>query len=264
MTLKKRLWLAGAVLFPTRTTTRVAPPEFCVERRFEGVEVQLAGWQCASGAVTRKGTVVYLHGIGDNRSSASGVVTHLLTLGYDVIAYDSRAHGASEGEQCTYGYYEKEDLRRVIAHSGATEVVLMGHSLGGAVALQAAAIEPAVRAVIAISTFSDLRSVVTERAPEVFFPRWAVAPALDRAAAEGRFVIDDVSPLRAAARITVPTLLIHGEADYNTPPSHSERVFHALQGTKRLLLVPGAGHNDVVRHQVWEEIEGWLSVTLVK
>jgi dipeptidyl aminopeptidase/acylaminoacyl peptidase len=40
--------------------------------------------------------------------------------------------------------------------------------------------------------------------------------------------VDDVSPVRAAARITVPVLLIHGAADVETPPAHSERVRAAL------------------------------------
>ena len=39
---------------------------------------------------------------------------HFLARGFDVVAYDSRAHGESEGDVCTYGFYEKEDLRRVL------------------------------------------------------------------------------------------------------------------------------------------------------
>lgn len=92
-----------------------------------------------------------------------------------------------------------------------------------------------------------------------YFPAWSLAPAFARAERDGNFVVDDVSPARAAAAIAVPVLLVHRAADRNTPPSHSARVFEALAGSKRLITVPDAGHNDVLRSDVWQEIEGWLS-----
>jgi hypothetical protein len=36
------------------------------------------------------------------------------------------------------------------------------------------------------------------------------------------------------------------------------RVFSALAGPKKLLMVPGAGHNDVLRGDVWEQIDAWI------
>jgi alpha-beta hydrolase superfamily lysophospholipase len=57
---------------------------------------------------------VYLHGVADNRSSAVGVIEWFTPRGFDVIAYDSRAHGQSDGTVCTYGFYEKRDLKGVI------------------------------------------------------------------------------------------------------------------------------------------------------
>jgi len=75
-------------------------------------------------------------------------------------------------------------------------------------------------------------------------------------------VVDDVSPVVAAAKITVPVLLIHGAADVDTPAAHSQRVFVALSGPKRLILVPGAGHNQSLRGDVWAEIEQWVDATI--
>jgi dipeptidyl aminopeptidase/acylaminoacyl peptidase len=74
--------------------------------------------------------------------------------------------------------------------------------------------------------------------------------------------VDEVSPRTAAARITVPVLLIHGAEDRETPPSHSERVLAALNGPKRFMLVPGAGHNASLRPEVWMEIEQWIDMML--
>jgi pimeloyl-ACP methyl ester carboxylesterase len=78
------------------------------------------------------------------------------------------------------------------------------------------------------------------------------------AGAAGGFRIDDVSPRASAERLTIPVLLIHGAGDVDTPPSHSQRIYDALKGPKRLILVPGAGHNGSLRSEVWNDIERWL------
>ena len=74
--------------------------------------------------------------------------------------------------------------------------------------------------------------------------------------------MDAVSPVKAAAHITVPVLLIDGEEDADTSPEHSRRVFEALRGPKRLIVVPGAAHNDSLRPEVWTEIDRWLEIAL--
>jgi pimeloyl-ACP methyl ester carboxylesterase len=203
--------------------------------------------------------VIYLHGIADNRGSAVGAVTRFTRRGLEVVAYDSRAHGQSDGESCTFGYFEKEDLRRVIRSLPAGPIMLLGTSLGGAVALQAAVIEPRVSAVIAAEVFSDLDVVARERAP-FFLTRKIIVRAFAVAEKRGRFRISDVSPRAAAAHIRVPVLLIHGAADHQTRPAHSIRVYDALNGTKRLLIVEGAGHNESLKAPAaWEAIDNWVA-----
>ena len=245
---------AGGLLHPARRPVTLEAPASCQNATFTGVGVILTGWTCRT-STARVGTLIYLHGIADNRTSSVGVIERLGRRGFDVVAYDSRAHGASSGDACTYGYFEKQDLRRVLDGINGP-IVLLGTSLGAAVALQAAD-DPRVSAVVAAETFSDLRTVARERAPFVF-TSGAIARAFQLAEQEGRFEVDAVSPLRAAAQITAPVLLIHGDADVDTPPDHSKRVFAALHGPKRLILVPGAGHNGSLRSNVWDEIDRWL------
>jgi pimeloyl-ACP methyl ester carboxylesterase len=253
---------AGALLFPARHVTPRAIPGACDDRSFAGTDgVALAAWRCRSAVSPRKGTIVYLHGVADNRGSSIGAIATLLPRGFDVIAYDSRAHGTSGGDRCTYGFFEKRDLQRVIDQLGATDVIVIGHSLGAAVALQAAAIEPRIRAVVAASTFSDLRTIASERA--AFLPAWSLGPAFSRAERDGKFVVDDVSPVHAAAAIVVPVLLLHGANDRDTLPAHSDRVFSALRGPKQLVIVPGAGHNDVLGGYAWTQINRWLDTVAV-
>jgi uncharacterized protein len=247
---------AGALLFPTRHINTRTMPGACTSRKFNGFDVVLDGWECKTPNTPRRGTIFYLHGVADNRGSAVGIVDAFLPRGFDVVAYDARAHGTSEGDRCTYGYYEKRDLQRVLDQLRITDAILIGHSLGAAIALQAAAIEPRVRAVAALSTFSDLRTIATERAS--FYPSWSLGPAFARAEHDGKFAVDDVSPVRAAAHITVPVLLVHGTNDRDTLAVHSRRVFDALKSPKQLVLVEGRAHNDVMTSAVLTQIREWI------
>src|SRR5215831_12819309 len=102
-------WAANALLHPPRRPVTAPSPPF-EELRFE-VGIPLAGWRSRTDR-PRRGTLVYLHGVGDNRDSGKWIADHFTRRGFDVLAYDSRAHGASGGDACTYGYFEKTDLRR--------------------------------------------------------------------------------------------------------------------------------------------------------
>ena len=248
---------AGGLLYPSRRVDLPAAPTGCRDVAMQGAGVELRGWRCPS-ADPRRATIVYLHGIADNRSSGAGVIQRYVRRGYDVIAYDSRRHGASGGEVCTYGFHERHDLLRVLATIESGPVILFGTSLGAAVALQAAADDPRVAAVIAAEVFSDLRTAAVERAPRLL-PSSTIARAFTIAEARGQFRVDDVSPEASARRLKIPVLLIHGDADVDTPPAHSERVKAALAGPSRLLLVGGVGHNQSLsRPAVWDVIDEWM------
>ena len=247
---------ASALLHPARRRVSRAAPAGCTEAAVAGEGVRLAAWRCATAAPPR-GTIVYLHGIADNRTSALGVVDRFRSRGFAVVAYDSCAHGESEGDVCTYGYLEKQDLGRVLDAIDGGPIVLIGSSLGAAVAVQEAAGDPRVTALVAAETFSDLRTVAAERAP-FFFTASTIRDGFRMAGARGGFDVDEVSPLRAAPRITVPVLIVHGADDLDTRPDHSRRVFDALGGPKRLVIVPGAVHNGSLRADVWRTVEDWI------
>ena len=251
---------AGGLLHPYRRPMTRATPDGCRNVTLQGDGIQLSAWTCVAEG-TRRGTVVYLHGIADNRSSSVGVIQRFKPRGFDVVSYDSRANGNSGGDVCTYGFYEKRDLWRVIDTLAPGPIVLMGTSLGAAVALQEAADDRRVRAIVAAETFSDLRTIATERAP-FFFTAPTIARAFQLAERNGHFTVDDVSPERAARRITAPVLLLHGTDDVDTRPAHSQRVFEALHGPKRLILVRGAHHGGSLRADTWPRIEAWIETLL--
>src|SRR5438105_6557467 len=95
---------ANGLLHPVRHHADGPPPENCEGVTFNGLDITLKGWQCHA-QTTRRGTIIYLHGVADNRVSSRGIVQRFTNRGFDVIAYDSRAHGESDGEACTYGFF---------------------------------------------------------------------------------------------------------------------------------------------------------------
>jgi len=252
-------WGANAVLHPYRKPLTAVPDIPYDDVAFTGQGgIALRGWRFRTTG-ERRGLLVYLHGIGDNRAGGIGLAKRFGPKGWDVLAYDGRAQGASEGNACTYGVLEKDDLSKALDALKADRVVLFGGSLGAAVALQAAPLDARIAGVIAESPFSSLAEVARDRAPW-FATDAEVASALTIAGQKGGFEVDDASPVVSAPRIRVPVLLIHGERDRDTRPEHSRRIEAALTGPKRLLIVPGAGHDDALRGAaVWAEIEGWLS-----
>jgi len=246
---------ANALLHPARRPATIAAPEGCVTRTFATADTTLTGWIC-DGAAPRRGTLVYLHGVADNRESGVGVIQRFVPRGLTVVAYDSRAHGDSPGEACTYGYFEQVDLHRVL-DTVAAPIVLVGNSLGAAVALQEAAHDRRVAAIVAIAPFSDLRTIATERAPLVF-THGIIERAFARAEADAHFRVDEVSPVIAAREVRAAVLLVHGAADVDTPPAHSARIASALTGPKQLMIIPELRHNDVLPARVWDDIERWI------
>jgi alpha-beta hydrolase superfamily lysophospholipase len=253
-------WGANALLHPGRRAATRRPSQPYDDVKLAGDGVTLATWVFHT-AAPRRGTVVYLHGLSDNRGSSVWLAQHLTERGFDVVAYDSRAHGESGGDACTYGFHEKRDLRHVLDGIAAGPVVLLGFSMGAAVALQAAAGEARVAAVVAIATISDLRTASRERAP-FFASRHQIDEAVRIAEEQGRFRADEVSPVSAAAHVSCPVLVIHGADDDETPPAHSRRVFAALAGPKDLLVVPHAGHSNVLTADTWRHIDAWLDTQL--
>ena len=247
---------AALILHPPRRPLRTDPPEHYRAVTFDGAGVTLSGW-LGKASGEHRGTVIYLHGMADNRVGGAGALESFRARGFDVIAYDSRAHGESGGEACTYGYYEKQDLQRVIDTLRPGPVILIGCSLGGAVALQTAASDMRISAVISAEAFSDLRTIVNQRAP-FYFSTGNIDKSLARAEEEAGFKVDSVSPEKTAPLITAPVLIIHGAEDTDTPPDHAQRIFDSLTAPRQLILVPAAGHNQSLQGDAWTQIEHWI------
>lgn len=208
-----------------------------------------------------RGLVVMLHGKDANRQHFLEPALRLREQGFIVAAYDQRGHGASDEATITYGVREVADVRAVLdaLQPGNLPVYVVGESLGAAVALQATAVEPRIKGVVAAASFSDLRTLLKEKTP-FFFSNKELADTFDAAELEAQFDLDSASPVKAAPNITVPALLLHGTIDGFIPAAHSVRIYEALGGKKELVRLEGVNHIDVLLHrESWDTIERFLT-----
>jgi alpha-beta hydrolase superfamily lysophospholipase len=229
--------------------TESSKQDFIVKAR-DGAE--LRGWKVRP----RKSNgdwVILFHGIADNRTGDSGHAEFLLRHGYSVVMMDSRAQGESGGDIETYGWKERYDTVAITDALYASERVrhlyALGVSLGAAIALQSAAVEPRIEAVAAEAPFSNLREVSYDYAG-LHAGSWlgktllrpASIVAMKSVEKGGGFKPEDVSPEKAVAERPFPVLLICATRDATIPCRHAERIYKAATGPKELWIVQGAGH----------------------
>jgi uncharacterized protein len=213
--------------------------------------VPLAGWLFTHDGSAR-GTVLVAHGVGGSRDQATAYAAFLLDAGFDVLAPDARGHGESGG-LATFGVLEADDLRRwaawALGHAPGRCVYAIGSSMGGAHVLLAEAAAPTFCAIAtdaAFATFFDAGlDRIAMRLPFGGAGRWVGRPAAWTALGYVRLVYGvnllGADPAAAIGRIQAPILLVHGDADTNTPPYHAWALARA-QPAATVWLVPGAGH----------------------
>lgn len=213
--------------------------------------VALSGWLFTRGDAPR-GTVLVTHGSGGSRDHATPYAAFLLDAGFDVLAPDARGHGESGGF-ATYGVREADDVLRwaawIHARTPRACVYAIGSSMGGAHVLMAEASRPTFCAIVSDSAFATFLDAGLDRIGRPLglgdAGRWLGRPAAYAGIAyvRVRYTVNlfDADPVGAIARVHAPLLLIHGDADRNTPPYHAMALVRA-QPAATLWLVSGATH----------------------
>jgi uncharacterized protein len=221
-----------------------------------------------------KGTVIFLHGVSECKIVGLPLTQRLHAAGFNVFLYDSRRHGDSGGCFCTYGFYEKLDTSTVINHLESRadvrvgKIGLIGTSMGAAVAIQVAALDTRVAAVVAESGFASLRKVYDAYQKRMTKIPWHYLRNLviKRSEQIAHFKASLVSPAEAAKNVHVPIFILHGTADNKIPASASELVYQNANEPKELWLIPGAKHNDMVEmggEEYFTRIVGFFERTLI-
>jgi len=197
---------------------------------------RLYGWLFRSPTQPARAAVVYAHGNGGNISYCEWVGESLAARGFDVLLFDYRGYGRSEGEpageaglyadtEAAYDFLTKE--RGVTAR----QIVLYGQSLGTAAVADVAARRECGGLVLE-SGFSSAADMAAVMMP--WLPRFVRGLTKNK--------LDTVSKL---PRVRCPVLVAHGDRDEMIPVSQARKLFDAANEPKRLLIIEGAGHNDL-------------------
>lgn len=209
-------------------------------------------------------TALLCHGLGANKSNQLVLAQDLVPGGYNVLAFDFRAHGASGGQLTTFGDLERRDVLgavRWLRQNRAKEshrIVGVGASMGAA-ALIAAAADPseegqAIEALAVYGTYDDLGSLVKSVSDYYFVPPldWLTMNAgVPVASAHVGRRLDRFSPAREVQALWPrPILVVHGKRDRTIDFRHGQGLLdHALQ-PKYHFWVNEGDHNSVVADPV--------------
>ena len=187
------------------------------------------------------GGVVILHGAGSCKESHFDFARAARVYGLAALAFDARGHGSSEG---VFGDGAIDDVHSIcdVLAARAPRLALRGSSMGGFCAINAAAADERVAAVVAICPAPEdllLRALRSEERELEF--------EVDQAAAERWLERTSLSDAAAALSPRAALLLMHAREDEQIPYTVSEEL-HAVAGEpKRLIVVPG-GHHRSIQH----------------
>lgn len=200
---------------------------------------RLHGWYVRAQNVEaeRAATVIYFHGNGGNINTIGWLGKRLAERGFNVLLFDYRGYGRSEGKvtdergiysdaDAAYDYVLRE--RRVSPE----KIVLYGQSLGTTAAVDLAAQRPCGAVILesGLSSASDMASLILP-----WVPAWV-----------HRYAGNHFESAKKLGQVSAPVLVAHGTIDRTIPVEQGYKLYAAAKEPKRLIIVPGAGHNDVV------------------
>lgn len=226
-----------------RATRRVVP---IGSGRVAALEWSPPAARVASHAQARQPTVLLLHGWGSHAARFGHFVDPLATQGFRVVGLDAPAHGDSPGRRSDLSRFRAALRAALVAFAPVTGIV--AHSMGASAAVWQLADEPHpdVRALVVIgmprdvgfmmdsyALVLDLRPDVIRRLRTLFTRRFGAPP-------------EQFCAHSLAARVAVPTLVVH-DRDDNVAPAEHAREFAARLRHGRLHETRGLNHSGALR-----------------
>lgn len=214
-------------------------------------KVLLKGWwipaQNNGQTKESKKTIIFSHGYGDSKAlldiSVLNLAKRLCGEGYNVLTFDFRAEGESEGKYVSLGAFEKYDLLTAVdfakRNKHSDKIGLIGWSMGAVTSILAGAETKNVQAVIADSPFSNLKDYLKEN-----LPYWSNLPnfpftriILTILPKIVKVNIEDVNTLKAVKNFTnKDLLLIHSKDDKAISYKNSENLYETCKNSKHIKL----------------------------
>ena len=192
----------------------------------------LRGWFVPAASTPPRFTMIVFNGNAGHRGMRAPVAAAFAKHGVATLVFDYRGYGDNTGRPSEEGL--ARDARAALAYLktrsdvDTTRIVYFGESLGAAVALRLATETPPF-ALVLRSPFTSLTDIGRHHYP--FLPvRWLLR--------------DRYPSLERVTGVSCPTLVIAGDRDSIIPIEQSSRLHAAITAEKRLVVIPGADHND--------------------
>jgi fermentation-respiration switch protein FrsA (DUF1100 family) len=176
-------------------------------------------------------TVLFFYGNAMCLSRSIGIFQHLRRIGANVMVPEYAGFGLSGGRACEAGCYATADAAfghlRSRRDLDPSRIVATGVSLGGAVAIDLAARDPAVAGVIALFTFTSIPDMARHLHPAV--PIW-------------RFIRHKFDSLKKIPAVACPILIGHSTGDSLVPDWMADRLAAAAAGPVTRFVIEKADH----------------------
>src|SRR5689334_22042475 len=212
----------------------------------DGVRLTARRWTAPSPA---HATVVVVHGFSASSQcpNVGGIARILHDDGFDVLTYDARGHGTSEGES-TLGDHEQHDVAAAVdlARERTRDVVLVGASMGAIAALRYAATDDDLAGVVTVSCPShwrlprNVRGVLAAAMTRTR-PGRRLTSRLVRVRVASRWTNPE-PPAALVPRVRAPYAIVHGTEDRFIPVRDAIELHDVAQSPSHLDIVAGLGH----------------------
>ncbi len=233
----------------------------------------LRGWFVPPKTTANGATVVCAHGTGANRTALLPHAALLHQAGYGVLLFDFRHHGTSDGRVSSLGIHEIHDLHASLVYLRSRSdinperIALIGHSMGGATIIRAAAHRLNVQALVVICAVSSLSENLADGVRYVTklpaFPLSLLIVKFCEWYTGGK--ISDMTPIKDLEQLgNTPLLLVYGDQDKFVPLENGQRLRKARRHDTTLVVVRGAGHRSILSRRFLPSYETKLTAFLEK
>lgn len=207
-----------------------------------------------------KGTVCMFHGHGGTKSGIFSESEVFRSLGYNTLLVDFRAHGNSEGNTCTIGYKEAEDVKLAfdfIKDKGEKNILLWGISMGAAAITKSINDYPIWPSkVILEMPFASLTEAAEGRIRLMKLPAEPTASLLTFwGGVEQGFWAFNLVPAEYVKKIQCPVLLQWGRNDARVTAHETQEIYSNIKSPKKLAIYEFSGHESLCEH----EPEKWIA-----
>ncbi|MBD0337610.1 MAG: alpha/beta hydrolase [Cyanobacteria bacterium Co-bin13] len=198
---------------------------------------RLHSWWLPATANAHGLTLLYLHGNAGNIGDHLSLANRFQMLGFSVLLVDYRGYGLSSGPFPSEARIYEDALtawRYLLESQGIDpgQILIFGHSIGGAVAIDLAVNTPQAAGLIVENTFTSMEAMALYQG----YGAWAPV---------NRLLNQRFDSLQKVSHLRLPVLFIHGLADLTVPPQMSQQLYEAAPQPKWIWSVAGADHNNL-------------------